>query len=106
MINLKDLTADLKTLGTIASQSDLSALAGRKRSWLSATLAHGRRPSTTALVVLLHNLSEIEQETRAEAERAHDPEERSAYAGGAAALHDWVRRVEAEIRRRIQNAET
>lgn len=105
MLNLRRLSEDLQELGTAGSQRDVSALAGRRASWLSATLAHRRRPSTGSLVALLFNLKEIINETRRAAEGTADVDERDAYLAGAEDLMTWVRRIEDELTRRIASHE-
>jgi hypothetical protein len=105
MLDLRKLSEDLHGLGTASSQRDVSSLAGRKGSWLSSTVAHGRRPSTAALVALVFNLKEIIAETLKAADEAEDQDDRNAYLGGAADLQAWVQHLEAELARRIENHE-
>lgn len=106
MLNLRKLSEDLQGLGAASSQRDVSILAGRKGSWLSSTVAHGRRPSTAALVALVFNLQEIIAETIKAANEAEDQGDRDAYLGGAADLQAWVQHLEAELTRRIESHET
>lgn len=105
MLNLQELAQKLQDLDVASSQRDVSALAGRKGSWLSSTVAHGRRPSTAALVALIFNLRDIITETVKAADEAEDQGDRDAYRGGAADLQAWVQRLEAELTRRIENHE-
>lgn len=105
MLDLRKLTEALQELGTADSQRDVSALAGRKPSWLSSTISHQRRPSTGSLVAMLFNLRDIIRETLKAATEAADQEERAAYEAGATDLQAWVQRIEDELQRRIENHE-
>lgn len=105
MLDLRKLTEALQELGTAGSQRDVSALAGRKPSWLSSTIAHQRRPSTGSLVALLFNLKEIISETLKAADEAVDQEDHDGYLAGAEDLLGWVQKIEAELTRRIKNHE-
>lgn len=105
MLNLRQLAEDLQQLGTGSSQRDVSALAGRKPSWLSATIAHQRRPSTASLVALAFNLRDIIAETLTAAAEAVDQEDRDGYLAGAEDLQGWVRQIEDELGRRIKDHE-
>jgi len=106
MVNLRKLTEDLQELGTASNQRDVSALAGRKGSWLSATIAHDRRPSTGSLAALAFNLRDIISETLTAAADAVDQDDREAYEAGAADLQAWVQQIEDELKRRIESHET
>lgn len=105
MLDLRQLTEALQELGTAGSQRDVSALAGRKPSWLSSTIAHQRRPSTGSLVALLFNLKEIISETIKASEESAYQEDRDGYLAGAEDLQVWVQKLEAELRRRINDHE-
>lgn len=106
MLNLRQLSVDLQELGTATSQRDVSALAGRRGSWLSATIAHQRRPSTASLVALLFNLRDIIRETLQAADEAVNQDDRDGYLAGAEDLQGWVQRIEDELARRINDHET
>lgn len=100
------LTNTLISLGVARTQADISALAGRRPSWLSALLAHGRRPGTAALAVLLHNLTGIYEATIMAAGQAETVDDQQAYLAGAEELQGVIQTLQNELTRRIKHAET
>lgn len=106
MLNLKELSESLQSVGAVRNQQGVSALAGRRPSWLSSTLAHGRRPSTSALLTITHNLKEIASKTISAANETDDIAQSDAYRAGAAILQGWIQAIESELTRRIQYHET
>jgi hypothetical protein len=106
MLNLKNLCDSLRNVGAVDSQQGVSVLAGRRPSWFSSTIAHGRRPSTSALLTITHNLKEIASKTISAANETDDIAQSDAYRAGAAILQGWIQAIERELTRRIEHHET
>lgn len=99
MITLKEIYEECIDLGMVESQTEFSEFLGRKPSWYSSTIAHGRGLNMDALHRITWALHDTYIATLIDLEDEQDTEQRQSYERGIEALEHLMGRVQDEVDR-------
>lgn len=101
MYSISETFEVLREVNTVSNGEEFSRFCGRKSSWFSSLVSHGREPSLEALFVLSGNLNEAILDTLIAVEETDDDEEAESYQRGADALRVVFHQVRSEIDQRV-----